>query len=454
MCDGVGQQAGSLLTTVRQAAEALRARAVRPDDGPALTNELTTARHIIDVLELEFAVLAQRLTASGYWAAEGAATPQDFIRHACRMSSSAATAAVVVGDRTPVLAESVAAVDEGRIGYAHLALMARTSESVSRQPTGEAPFDEQLLLPQAEAHSVSRFRYDCDHARHAADRDGALRSHIEAVERRWLEFEPCGDGMVLVHGQLDSVGAATVRTVLESLARRTGKDDTRPRARRLADAWVEVGTHVLDQGSLPRRGSRRPHLQVTTTLETLRGLEGAPAGELEFGGTVTSATVQRLACDAAVVRILLNSESAMVDVGRARRTAPPATLRALRIRDEGCVWPGCERSASWTTAHHVLEWVAKHGKTDTPNMVLLCYRHHWLVHEGGWQIARTDEGVIKLPPQRGFVSPAEAAWGARARRASRARVDRDGAPESSASSTAAPINHEPVRPPEPSPSRW
>ena len=389
---------------LRQAAEALRARSARPDDGPTLTEDLTVVRHVIDVLELEFALLAKLLDASGYWEAEGAATPQDFIRHTCKMSSSAAKAAVVVGDRAAVLTESVAAVDEGRIGYAHLALLARTADSVTRQPSGEAAFDEQLLLPQAEAHSVSRFRYDCDHARHAADREGALRHHVDAVERRWLEFEPCGDDTVLVHGQLDSVGAATVRTSLESLARRTGKDDKRPRSRRM-DAWVEMAAHALDQGSLPRRGSQRPHLQVTTTLETLRGLAGAPAGELEFGGTVTSATVQRLACDAAVVRILLDSESALVDVGRARRTAPPATMRALRIRDAGCVWPGCDRSASWTTAHHVLEWVADHGKTDTPNMVLLCYGHHWRVHEGGWQIARTDEGVITCHRSAGSCPP-------------------------------------------------
>jgi hypothetical protein len=127
---------------------------------------------------------------------------------------------------------------------------------------------------------------------------------------------------------------------------------------------------------------------------------------MEFAGPVPSATVQRLACDAGVVRVLLDAESAVIDVGRARRTAPPATLRALRIRDDGCVWPGCERSVSWTTAHHVLEWAAHRGGTNTDTMVLLCYRHHELVHEGGWQIARTEEGIITVPPLAGVVSPA------------------------------------------------
>ena len=438
MCDGARKDSESLLAGLRQTVEAFRARQMRPDDGPTLTAELAELRHIIDLAELEFASLAHLLDATGHWEAEGAVTPQDFIRHTCKMSAGASRAAVVVGDRMPALAESVAAVGAGRIGFAHLALMAGTADWVTRQPSGDAPFDEQLLLPQAESHSVSRFRYDCDHARHAADREGALRAHVEAVERRWLEFEPSGDGMVLVHGQLDEVGAATVRTAVEPLARRTGSDDRRSRSRRLADAWVELASHRLDDGSLPRRGSQRPHLQVTTTLETLRGLDGAPAAELELGGTVTTATVQRLACDAAVVRILLDSESALVDVGRARRTAPPATIRALRARDEGCVWPGCGRPPTWTTAHHVLEWAAHRGGTNTSTMVLLCYGHHWRVHEGGWQIARTDEGVITVPPQRGFVSPQEAAAMSRAHELSRQRVQRSPASDDATSPTADP----------------
>ncbi|HEY8755214.1 MAG TPA: hypothetical protein VIN65_02540 [Candidatus Dormibacteraeota bacterium] len=33
------------------------------------------------------------------------------------------------------------------------------------------------------------------------------------------------------------------------------------------------------------------------------------------------------------------------------------------------------------------------------NLVLLCHRHHWLVHECGFQIVRTDSGeILTLPP--------------------------------------------------------
>jgi hypothetical protein len=46
----------------------------------------------------------------------------------------------------------------------------------------------------------------------------------------------------------------------------------------VADALVDVCIHTLDNGA----PSRRAHLQVTTSLETLLGLCGAPAADLEF----------------------------------------------------------------------------------------------------------------------------------------------------------------------------
>jgi hypothetical protein len=46
----------------------------------------------------------------------------------------------------------------------------------------------------------------------------------------------------------------------------------------MADALVDTCMHALDNG-VP---SRRTHMQVTTSLETLLGLGGAPAAEMEF----------------------------------------------------------------------------------------------------------------------------------------------------------------------------
>jgi hypothetical protein len=214
------------------------------------------------------------------------------------------------------------------------------------------------------------------------------------VERRSLSFGNSDDGMVFVNGMLDKVGGAAVRAALEPLAQRAGKDDDRCRERRVADALVDVCMHALDNG-VP---SRRTNLQVTTSLETLLGLSGAPAAEMEFSLPISAKAVERLACDCTVTRVLLGSDSTVIDVGRARRVISGAQGKALRVRDRGCVWPGCDRPATWTSGHHLVHWI-NGGSTDLSNLALLCYRHHWMVHEGEWQIVRADDGrMLTVPP--------------------------------------------------------
>jgi hypothetical protein len=218
-----------------------------------------------------------------------------------------------------------------------------------------------------------------------------------------------------MHALFDPVGGATIRVALEVLCGRAGVGDERSRARRLADGLVELASHALDHGFATERGTVRPHLQLTASVETVSGLAGAPGGELEYAGVVPAATVQRLACDASIRRVLLGPKSVVIDVGRARRVPSAPARAALRVRDRGCVWPGCDRPASWTTAHHVLHW-AHTGVTEVPNLVLLCHRHHWLVHEGGWQVVRTEgREVLAIPPAHPYQSWARAPDGATAR---------------------------------------
>jgi hypothetical protein len=108
--------------------------------------------------------------------------------------------------------------------------------------------------------------------------------------------------------------------------------------------------------------------------------------------------VRRLACDGNIARVVFGPASVVVDVGRAARVVSGATRRALNARDQHCQWPGCERTASRSAAHHLVHWV-QGGATDLSNLVLLCHRHHWMAHEGGWKLARADDGrLLAIPP--------------------------------------------------------
>ncbi|HKV87626.1 MAG TPA: DUF222 domain-containing protein, partial [Candidatus Dormibacteraeota bacterium] len=142
----------------------------------------------------------------------------------------------------------------------------------------------------------------------------------------------------------------------------------------------------------------RPHLTLTTTPQGLRGELGAAAAELETGQLVSHRTAQRLACDGTLGRVL-RAGSVVVDVGRATRVISPAQRRALQARHRGCGWPGCERPLSWTNPHH-LEFWSRGGATNLPNLLPLCYHHHRLVHEGGWQVVRAGAKLRFIPPDR------------------------------------------------------
>jgi Domain of unknown function (DUF222)/HNH endonuclease len=366
-------------------------------DRDEAAEQLRRTRVLINRLELFFARRASRWTNACETDLDFEGNPAGQIREECRMTSHAAVTALQVGAYEHQLPKSIDAFVDGRIGLAHLGLLAETAEFAGRLP-GPPAFAEGHLLHKAERLNVSRFRKECYHARHAMDAAACVADAADEVDFRRLRLRPGEAGGLFLSGFFDPEGGALIRTALEPLARPSGPEEYRGRDQRLADALVELAAHRLDHGEVPARASQRSHLQVTTTLETLRGLAAAPGAELEYGGEIPDATVQRLACDATITRVLLSAESAVIDVGRSQRVVPGSTRRALNVRDRGCRWPGCTRSASWTAAHHIVHWVHG-GRTDLSNLVLLCHRHHWLVHECGFQIVRTDDGeILTLPP--------------------------------------------------------
>lgn len=115
------------------------------------------------------------------------------------------------------------------------------------------------------------------------------------------------------------------------------------------------------------------------------GADAWGVGVLGSGWSIGPQTARRLACDAGIVPLLLASPSEPLDIGRLSRTVPSALRRALVFRDGGCRFPLCDRPAAWTDAHHIRHW-ADGGATALTNLILLCCRHHTLVHEHGWHI--------------------------------------------------------------------
>jgi hypothetical protein len=115
-------------------------------------------------------------------------------------------------------------------------------------------------------------------------------------------------------------------------------------------------------------------------------------------------SVRRLSCDAEKVTIVDGDDGEPLSVGRKTRVVPAAIRRALWARDKGCTFPGC-RNSRFVDAHHVRHRSAG-GETRLDNLLLLCSRHHRLVHEGGFRIDTDfqDSWIFRRPD--GIAVPA------------------------------------------------
>ena len=361
-----------------------------PGNRDEIEHEMLRIRGEIEIRELYFSRLAAALNVISLEdGIEAEQTTIDWIRHNCRLTTQAACDRIRIGESLQQMPESENALYTGEIGIQHLAVMARTARALPEQ------FDEAKLLPLAKKHSPGKFYFESLQYRHSLRPRDVATEQAGLMECRALSLSTAEDGCVTVQGVLDPVGGAAVRAVLEPLARPMGAHDYRDRPKRLADALVEQVTGA---------GKVQVQMQVTSTIETLLGLFGAPGAETECVVPVSAKTVERWACDCSITRVLMQ-DSVPMDVGRAARVIKGPQRRALIARDKHCQWPGCERPASWCDGHHVVHWI-NGGGLELENMVLLCQRHHWMVHEGGWQVIKTeDEGLLPVAPMVVFGRP-------------------------------------------------
>ena len=258
---------------------------------------------------------------------------------------------------------------------------------------------EQLLIDIARDEGTKAVVQRAMEIANRFDADGFQRQEELGRSRRWLHLIRQHDGTLKVRGCLDKEAGALVLAVLEPLAApgpvNEGLSDMRLSEQRNADALVQLCQ--LATPTLPEVRGERPHMFVTTTLETLQRTTGCALGSLEGGYSISSSALRRIACDTNVIPVVLGSAGQPLDIGRATRIVPQGLRRALILRDGGCAFPGCDRPPLWCDAHHVDHW-ADGGKTELCNLALLCGHHHDRVHRDGWTIVMIDGRPWFIPP--------------------------------------------------------
>ena len=182
---------------------------------------------------------------------------------------------------------------------------------------------------------------------------------------------------------------------------------------RRATALVQIAEHYLatrsrNSGATPLRSSDAYQVFVHVNAN-----DAHPDNRINGGHTtytddhrcLAPHVARQLACDASRRTVLENERGEVLNIGRRSRIVPWHIAHALRIRDGGCRFPGCNQHR-WTDAHHIHHW-ADGGETSLENLVTLCRFHHRELHRGEYHIERGAGGeLIFMDAQQRAIPPA------------------------------------------------
>ncbi|MDM4762512.1 DUF222 domain-containing protein [Galbitalea sp. SE-J8] len=376
--------------------------------------------------------------------AHGARGPADLVVQRARVASGAASAWVaaarataartsLTGEPLPPAHPAVAAgLLAGRVDAATARAIATAIDECSTDPETAVAVEQQLVdvaatLTPRDAAALCR-RVIADYAPlDAEERERRLRARrglaigvpVDGMTRMVIDADPESAGFLLAALDARTAFRRGVRfrpvdaAAAEPGADGAGTDDThgtdldepapddrRTLAQRRLDALVDLCRESLgrDDGEL---AGMSVSMLVTVPLEVL----ATGVGTGVIGGVdepVCATTVRRLAAGAEIIPVVLGGEGEVLDAGESRRFFSRAQRRAMAARDGGCVFPGCTAPPSQTEAAHWTPWApgpdGQHGPTDIANGVLLCWLHHRVFDEEGWNLEWRDGVPWFVPP--------------------------------------------------------
>ena len=238
------------------------------------------------------------------------------------------------------------------------------------------------------------------------------RQERRAHAHRFLEFTNDGDGSVLIRGSLPVAAAEPFIRIVDAYAgaERRALEALDPDAEyvtpamRRADGLVAMVAAHSQQALAPANGGDRPRVVVTLSYDKL-AKHCTDAQLTRTGEKLPASAVRQLLCDTDILPVVLNGQSEPLDVGRTQRLVTPPIRAALELRDQGCVFPGCDKPPEACHAHHLVPWW-NGGRTSLENVVLACPHHHGIIEPGHdpttdrWQARIRDGRAEVIPPKR------------------------------------------------------
>jgi hypothetical protein len=366
----------------------------------SLLIEIDTVRERLRAVELQ---VMGAWDARRAWAEDGALSASSWMAHRTTTSKRDASRMVRAARLAFRCDRTAKALDAGDVSASKVEVLAA---AVKRR---ERLFDrdEDVLLDAAATLDVDDFTVAAKHWRAAADDEMSRIDALHTFDTRGVTLATTIFGRMEMHASLDAEGGATVDRALDAYDRPDPVDGvTPPRTleQRRADALVQICSEALDRRHRQAGSRHVPNVDLVLDADRLDGgatFDPMARCEIDRIGPVGRAVAERMLCDSAVCRVVMQGVSEVLDLGRRQRLPSRALRRALERRDRHCVFPGCDAPLRWCDVHHLVHW-AHGGATDLDNCVLLCRRHHVLCHEGAWRLARGPDGRVVVA-ERGSV---------------------------------------------------
>jgi hypothetical protein len=357
------------------------------------------ADHHSDIDDLDSAIvsLASRIYASSYellvlirrfderagWLKWGFANCSDWLHWRCDLSVSAAREKVRVAHALKVLPIIASAFSSGELSYSKVRALSRVANQNN----------EEALLTFALKTTAARVEERCRELR-CGTADSVSEANRAYAKRSLRIHRDLSRGTMTITVELPIEAGELIDKALDKAreisASQSPEFADESWSAQQADALLTMANAYLT-GQREASTASSENYQVTVHVDRTALSEGHGRSGLPIE------SVRRLCCDGDTVVIVEDEHGEPLNVGRKTRTVPTAIKRALWSRDKGCVFPGC-RNKRFVDAHHIQHWSAG-GETSLDNLLLLCTRHHRLVHEGGFSIAKDylDRWYFKRP---------------------------------------------------------
>ena len=378
--------------------------------GDAMLDLLCVRRQIDGSL----AMLGGRFSHSSEWAADGSRSAQDWVRGKTSEGFGSVRAVMATAHDLVTFPEVGEALRRGDLGVKHVQVLAGVAADYPRL-LAHLQAAQTEIVELAIVSEPPQFRRYLTALCLRLDPMAAAEDRKRRDREFYFRASVLMDGQVRVDGMLPADVGGLLVAAQES-ARRDCTDDavsdafgrpiTGPQPvdfRAVGQRNVEALHRILSiaanvDGGLSSVAGQRPSVSVTIPLETLTAEPGESVvcGWLERFGVpsqpISTDTARRLACDSALRPLVVDSQGQLVVFGSASRVIAPS-MRALVVRrDRHCRFSGCR--ARIDEIHHVI-FFSHGGPTRSDNLLGLCWHHHHLVHEGGWQLVGDANADIK-----------------------------------------------------------